>query len=77
MENNIGFFKTQHDPQRGCMLNNSPIEISIATKIKISNKEYNITPGIQKVLVDSIYDTAKSTNDTEKLVFGDILQKTD
>ena len=75
MEKNIGFFKTYHDPQRGWMLNNYPIEVSTGTKVKINDKEYNITPGIQKVLGDSTYDTAKSMNDTEKLVFIDILKK--
>ena len=77
MENNTGFFKTLHDPQRGWMLNNYPIEISTGTKVKINDKEYNITPGIQKALVDSTYDAAKSMNDTEKLIFRDILRKTD
>ena len=57
------------------MLNKYPIEISTGTKVKIKDKEYNITLGIQKVLVDSTYDTAKSMNETEKLVFRDILQK--
>ena len=77
MENIHGFFKTHHDPQLGWMLNKNPTEISSGTKVKINDKEYNITPGIQKVIVDSTYDTAKSMNDTENLVFRDILQKTD
>ena len=46
------------------------------TTIEINNKEYDITPGIQKVLVDQTYNTAKSMNDTEKVVFRDMLQKT-
>ena len=77
MEKYTGFFKSRHDLQRGWMLNTYPIEISTGTKVKIKDKEYNITPGIQKVLVDATYDTAKSMNDTEKIYFRDILQKTE
>ena len=43
----------------------------------IINLTFNITPGIQKVLVDSSYISIKSMNDTEKVVFRDMLQKTD
>ena len=76
MENdNTGFFKTYHNPQRGWLLNNYPIKMFRGTEVEINDK-YNITPGIQKVFVFSTYDVAKSMNDTEKLVFRDILQKT-
>ena len=47
------------------------------TEVEINDKENNITPGIQKVFTDTSYNTAKSMNDIEKLVFRDILQKTD
>ena len=46
--NNTESFKTYHDPQRGWMLNNYPIKISSGTMVKINDKQYNITPGIQK-----------------------------
>ena len=46
------------------------------TEVKIKDKKYIMTPGIQKVLVDSSYDTAKSMNDINKLVLRDLLQKT-
>ena len=46
------------------------------TEEKIRDKEYNITPGIQKVITVKSYNTAKVMNDMEKLVFRDILQKT-
>ena len=78
MENiNTGFFKTYHDPQRGWMWNGYPSKMSGGTEVEINNKKYNITPGIQKVFTDTSYITAKSMSDTEKLVFRDILQKTD
>ena len=78
MENNItGFFKTYHDPQRGWMLNNYPLKMLRGTMVEINDKEYNITLGIQKVFTNQSYNTAKSMNDTKKLVFRYILQKTD
>ena len=78
MENkNIGFFKTYHDPQRSWMLNNYPNRMLRGSEVEINNKEYSITPGIQKVFFDTSYSTEKSMSDTEKLVFRDILQKTD
>ena len=46
------------------------------TMVEINENKYNITPGIQKVLVDQIYDTAKSMTDKDKIIFRDILQKT-
>ena len=68
MENdNTGFFKTYHDPQRGWMLINYPNKMLSGTMVKTHDKKYNITPGVQKVFVNSTYDTAKSMNDTEKI----------
>ena len=46
------------------------------SEVEINNEKYNITPGIQKVLVDSKYKTAKSMSDMEKLVFRGMLRKT-
>ena len=75
--NNTGFFKTRHDSQQGWVLNIHPIKPIRGTEVEIIKNKYNITPGIQKVFTDTSYKTAKSMNDTEKLVFRDILQKTD
>ena len=44
--------------------------------VKINENKYNITQGLQKLITDQTYDTAKSMTDTEKLVFRDFLQKT-
>ena len=76
MKDNTGFFKTDCDPQRGWLLNNYPISTPGANKIEINKKEYNITPGLQKVFTDHSYDTAKSMTKEDKLIFGDMLQKT-
>ena len=77
MTDNTGFFKTNHDPQRSWKINNSPIKKLQGTKTEIYENKYNISPGIRKVLVDQSCDTAKSMTDKDKLIFRDILQKTD
>ena len=59
------------------MLKNYPIKMLRGTEVKFNNKEHNIIPGIQKVFTDTSYNTAKSLNDMEKIVFRDILQITD
>ena len=76
MTDNTACFKTHHDPQRGWIIKNHPIEMSKGTSVKINENKYNITPGLQKVFTDQKYDTAKSKTDTENIVFRDILQKT-
>ena len=73
---NTGFFKTHYDQQRGWMMNNLPVKSSGGTEVEINDNKYNITPGLQKVLTDKTYKTAKPMNDNGKIVFGDILLKT-
>ena len=47
------------------------------TEVKINDREFNLTPGIQKVFTDTSNKTVKSMNDMGKIVFRDILQKID
>ena len=47
------------------------------TRVEFNENDYDITPGIQNVITDSSCNTEKSMTDKEKLVFEDILQKTD
>ena len=58
------------------MLKIQRVKMLSGTKIQIDGNEYNITPGVQKVFTDTKYETAKSVSDKEKVVFRDILQKT-
>ena len=76
MKDIYGFFKTHYDPQRGWILNNYPSETPGGTNVKISGNKYDITQGLRKVFIDAKYETAKSMSDTEKVVFKDILSKT-
>ena len=76
MKDNTGFFKTQHKPLSGWILNNFPIGTPGGTEVEINGNKYDITPGLQKVFTDTKYETAKSMSDTDKVVFRDILSKT-
>ena len=77
MKENIGYFKTHEDPQRGWILKICPAKMLHGTEVEINDRKYDISPGIQEVFTDTTYNTAKSMSDMEKLVFRDILQKTD
>ena len=76
-KDNTAFFKTYHDPKLGWMWNGYPIKILDKFEVKIKIKKYNITPGIQKVFTKQSYNTIKSKNDMDKVVFREILQQTD
>ena len=51
MKENIGFFKTQYDPQRGWIWNGHPVKMLRGTEVEINDKNFNITPNLQKVLL--------------------------
>ena len=76
MIDNTGFFKTHYDQQRGWMLNNHSIKSPGGTRIEVNENEYDLTKGIRNVLTNKTYKSAKSMNDTEKIVFRDFLSKT-
>ena len=71
-----GFSKTNEDPDRPGTWNGYPNKTLGGTEVEISDIKHNITPGIRKVLVDLSYETAKSMNDMDKVVVGDMLTKT-
>ena len=68
MRDNTGFFKIRENPPPGWVLNNYPNKMLSGTEVKINDNNINITLGIQKVLVDSKYKTAKSMNNMDKVV---------
>ena len=47
------------------MLNGFPITVLGGTKAQIKEKKPDMTPAILNVLVNSLYDTAKSMSDME------------
>ena len=76
MKDNTGYFKSQHNPLNGWILNNFSIGMPGGTEVEISGIKYDITPGPQKVFTDTKFETAKSMSDMEKVVFRDNLSKT-
>ena len=71
MRDNTGFSKTYEDPQRGSMWNDYPIKMSGGTEVEINDKKYDITPGNQKVLIDTSNLPMKKLNAKD----GEILNK--
>ena len=74
---NTGSFQTFEDPEHGWMWKGNPNKLLGGTEVEINDKKYNITPGIQKVIVITSCITAKSRNDNDNVVFRDKLQKND
>ena len=58
------------------MMNNMPNKSSGLIEVEVNNRKNNITKGFQNVLTNRTYNTAKSMNDNEKLVFRDFLLNT-
>ena len=58
------------------MLKNYPTKKIRGTEVEINDNNYNITPGLQKVLTNQTYKTAEPMNANDKVAFRDILQKT-
>ena len=50
MKDNTGFLEKKLDPNHCWMLNNHPSRKLRGTEVEVINNNYNITPGIQKVL---------------------------
>ena len=57
-------------------MNNLSIRTPGGTEVEINGNKNDTTPCLQKVSTDTKYKTAKSMSETEKVVFGDILLKT-
>ena len=76
LKNNTGFFEAFEDPEHGWMWNGHLIELIGGSELQIK-EENNITPGFQNVLVNSSFNTAKSINGKEKVVFQDLLHTID
>ena len=58
------------------MCNGYCLKLFGGKEVQINDQKYNTSPGIQKVLVDSSYNTSKSVNGMDKVVSRDMLQKT-
>ena len=62
IKNNTGFFQTYEDREHGWMWNGHPVKLLGGTEVEINDKKFNITPGFQKVLVDTSNIPLKKLN---------------
>ena len=74
LKKNTGFFKTEHDPEQGWMLNRHPINILRGTEIEINSNKYNITPSLQKVFTETSSIPLKKLNDKDSANYVSILK---
>ena len=77
MKNSTSSFKTIEGQKRGRIWNGKSLKVLAGTNVQINEKKYDITPGCQKFLVNSSYDTLESRSDMDRLVFRDMSHTTD
>ena len=53
MTSNFRFFKTYYDRERGWMWNGYPVKMLRGTEAEINDKNFNITPNLQKVFTQT------------------------
>ena len=73
MKNNAGFFNIEERDNGVTIWNGFPFE-KMDGKLKIIEKIYIITPGIQKVLTDTSSKLLKKLNDEDREIFIKILE---
>ena len=76
LKTNTGFFQTSEDSELGCVWNGYLVNLLGGMGRQIIDNKNDISPGFQKVFVDSSYNTTKSMNDMDKVVFRALLHKT-
>ena len=74
MKDSIGFFNTEERDNGDIIWNGFPVEKMGGDKLKISEKVYDLTPGIQKVLTEPSNIPMKKLNDQDRELFTNILE---
>ena len=74
MRNKPGFFQTIKDPEHGWMWKGYPVKNSSGTEVEFSDKKFNITPGIQRIVTDTSNIPLKKLNDKVNERFINILK---
>ena len=77
MNKSKNFFKAIRNDQGKLSWNNKVIEPLGGNKIKIDNKEFNLTPEIQKAMTNTNYNFKNMKNDDDILNFANILETVD
>ena len=76
-EKEKGFFKIREDKDGQRYWNGIPVEISGDSRIKINEKNFNITPNLQKVFTDTTGESVKKLTKTENKTHKKLLQTLD
>ena len=74
MNKSKNFFKAVRNDEGKLSWNNKVIEPLGGNKIKIDNKEFNLTPEIQKAMTSTNYNFNNMKNDDDILTFANILK---
>ena len=77
MKDNTGFFTIEERENGDIIWNGFPVEEMAGNKLKINEKIYNITPGIQKVLTDTSNIPLKKLNDKDNEILINLLESLD
>ena len=77
MKNNTGFFNIEERDNGDKIQNGFPVEKMGGDKLKIQEKIYNITPGIQKVLTDTSNIPLNKLNDKDRENFNKTVENLD
>ena len=77
MKNNTGLFQTFEDREHGWMWSGYTVKVSRSTEVKINDKKFMITPGFQKVLIDTSNILLKKLNDKDREIFINNLESLD
>ena len=75
--NNSGFFNIEERNAGGIFWNGFPVEKLGGNKLKINEKLYNITPGIQKILTDKSNIPLKNLKHQDGEIFIKVLESLD
>ena len=65
MTTNTGFFKTYYDRESGWMGNGYPVKMLRGTEVEINDRNFNITPNLQKVFTQTSNIPLKKIKDQE------------
>ena len=77
MKKSSGFFKMEERKNGDILWTGFPVEKMGGNKPKKTEKIYNITPGIQKVLTDTSNIPLKKLNDKDREIFNKKLESLD
>ena len=77
MTTNTGFFKINYDRERGWMWNGYRVKMLRGTEVEVNDKNFNITPNLQKVFTQTSIIPLNKINDHEWEIYTNNLETFD